>query len=481
MEEDSTPSNLREFEFRPTSVPGQPLVIADSFESANAAIILPTLNEERGLERTLQDIPFDRLAASGWRVRPLVVDGGSTDKTLEVATRWGVPILHQRSRGKGGAIREALEWLSKLRVRYAVVLDADATYPGASVLPALELMDAGSELVVGVRQSASGPPRSARDLVHRIGNALLNLAAGQLSRAAILDVCSGFWGVHVDRTLELGLVSNDFGIEAELFLKAQRARWTVHQIPIPYRERVGEAKLHAVSDGVRILLSIIRFGHRSIQESPPASSLLPAFVRDVLVTALVGGGELVLVTPPSRVDEARAVAFLLERSDLRPRVMVRAEDSDLPPSEDESAGAGSANERPAGALSPQMASSVALKEYVGPVIRFGRARRMLYVELPNLSASPTPPSVQRSKSRGVSRSGAYLSRPRAPGDILDPIRMLASRLNSDHQGVRERFLEANGISLQGVYEGPGEYSEDSFEPQLRPRVDVTEQGRSGIS
>lgn len=76
-------------------------IMVDSFEAANAAIILPTLNEEAGLSQTLEDIPFDRLAGAGWRVRPLVVDGGSTDRTLEVAAAWGIPVLHQKSRGKG--------------------------------------------------------------------------------------------------------------------------------------------------------------------------------------------------------------------------------------------------------------------------------------------------------------------------------------------------------------------------------------------
>ena len=423
-------------------------VMADSFEAANAAIILPTLNEEGGLSQTLQDIPFERLALAGWRVRPLVVDGGSTDRTLEVAAAWRLSVLHQKSRGKGGAILEALDWLGERNVQYAVVLDADASYPGASVLPALELLDAGTHLVIGVRQSASGPPRSTREIVHRVGNALLNFVAGELSRSRILDVCSGFWGVQVQPARELHLLSHDFGIEAELFLKGQRADWTILQIPIPYRERVGEAKLHAVSDGIRILLSIIRFGHKSLQAAPPATSLVPRFIRDILVTALVGGGDLVLVTPPSRENEARAVAFLLERSDLRPRVVVRAETS-LPPAPPEPT-----LPRPAGGdlgvpYSPSpVTASVPANGYVGPIIRFGQGRRALYVDMPELSATPAALGTGASQSTASARSGAYLARPRAPGDLLDPLRTLAGRLNTDAQGVRTSFLEANGLSVQ---------------------------------
>jgi Glycosyl transferase family 2 len=436
--------------------PVAPLIMADSFEAANATIILPTLNEEAGISQTLLDIPFDRLAAAGWRVRPLVVDGGSTDRTLEVAAAWGVPVLHQKSRGKGGAIREAIDWLAEKNVQYAVVLDADGSYPGASVLPALELLDAGSHLVVGVRQSATGPPRNSRDLLHRVGNALLNFVAGQVSRSRILDVCSGFWGVQVERARELGLESYDFGIEAELFLKGQRAGWTILQIPIPYRERVGEAKLHAVSDGVRILLSIIRFGHKTLQEAPPATSLLPVFIRDLLVTALIGGGDLVLVTPPSREQEARAVAFLLERSDLRPRVVVRPETPEpslplAPISAPEGENDGAAVVSPS-ALDPPLPGNA----YMGPVIRFGERHQALYVEMPVLEKDPITAGTVFSSAGDSARSGAYQARPKSQSDLFDPIRTLASRLNTDDREVRTNFLEANGLAVQETNEDPEE-------------------------
>lgn len=428
--------------------------MAESFEAANAAIILPTLNEEGGLSQTLLDIPFARLAGAGWRVRPLVVDGGSTDRTLEVAAAWGLPVLHQKSRGKGGAILEALDWLAERNVQYAVVLDADASYPGASVLPALELLDAGSHLVVGVRQSASGPPQDARELIHRVGNALLNFVAGQLSRSRILDVCSGFWGVQVERARELDLISHDFGIEAELFLKGQRAGWTIMQIPIPYRERIGEAKLHAVSDGARILLSIIRFGHKSLQAAPPPASLVPAFIRDLLVTALVGGGDLVLVTPPSRENEARAVAFLLERSDLRPRVVVRPETSEPTPS---------VPTGPSPTVPPLVPEpSIPVNGYVRPVVRFGQGRRALYVEMPDIRKTAGVRS--NSLSAASARSGAYVPQGRSAGDLLDPIRLLAGRLNTDEADVRANFLEANGLAVERA----SEESHDAVEAEPAP-------------
>ena len=84
-------------------------------------------------------------------------------------------------------------------------------------------------------------------MVHRAGNGLLNYTAAQLSGHPVLDICSGFWGVRTEATSQLAPQSDGFEIESELFISAFRAGLDVAQFPIVYRkQRVGEAKLHAV-------------------------------------------------------------------------------------------------------------------------------------------------------------------------------------------------------------------------------------------
>jgi hypothetical protein len=77
-------------------------------------------------------------------------------------------------------------------------------------------------------------------------------------RGPILDVCSGFWGLRTEVVASLGLDSTGFEIESEIFVKSFRQHLRVCQIPVTYRVRVGIAKLHAVRDGARILLAILR-------------------------------------------------------------------------------------------------------------------------------------------------------------------------------------------------------------------------------
>ncbi len=296
------------------------------FDGVDVAVVLPTLNEEQGLLHTLSDLPLEQLARMRTEARPLVVrllivDGGSTDRTVEIAEEHGIAVLRQNGRGKGQAIRQALGWLHDRKVRYAVVLDADFTYPGSMIPAVVELLDSGSQLVVGVRQPVKPIGSDRREAVHRAGNGLLNLAASQLSGLPILDLCSGFWGVMVEAVPPLELETSGFEIEAELFTKAYRAGYTVTQIPIPYRERVGAAKLSALRDGARILLTSIRFGRRKLTSSLRRPDV--PLLREILSIALIHGpNEMVLVADGSRRKEAERIARRLRNSAVDARVTV---------------------------------------------------------------------------------------------------------------------------------------------------------------
>jgi hypothetical protein len=302
-----------------------------AFLPADVAILLPTLNEEKGLARTLAEIPMADLAAANRVVRPIVIDGGSTDGTVEVARAAGVPVLRQTSRGKGGAIREALHWLHRHGVEYVVVMDADWTYPATMIPSMVQLLASGSRLVIGVREPVAMVPFDPREFVHRVGNRLLNLSSSELAGLPILDLCSGFWGVWLPMAMSLDLVSDGFEIEAELFVKAFRRGHTVTQVPVAYRERVGQAKLHAVRDGVRIFLTSLRFGRQSF--GADTVDEVPTLARDILCVALVeGSAEFDVVFHPLRQSDAEDLAQRLRASRPGCRVLVHQASSSLPPS-----------------------------------------------------------------------------------------------------------------------------------------------------
>jgi hypothetical protein len=426
------------------------------FQDTFAVVILPTLNEEAGLARTLRDLPTDRFSDAGRRVQPLIIDGGSTDGTLEVARQWGVPVLHQASRGKGGAMLEAIAWVHRQKIPYVVVLDADATYPPDRILPALELLARGTDLVVGVRRRVWGPPADVTDLVHRVGNLALSYSASVLSRRPILDLCSGFWGVSTQRFMDLELADATFAIEAELFLKSIRRGYSIHQIPVEYRERLGVAKLRAFRDGRRILRTIVREA-RPAPSRPTAHGTHGTWARDLLSIALVvGASGPDFEVPPSEAEEAGRVARLLRRTTPASGTPPRADRrfSVRPPD---------VTGRTAAPDSDRLRLTLSLpRERTDrgtprqATVSIQSARRVLTVQLP---LAPAPPST----GAAWTRSGGWMPGPVGHRARASSLLVLTSRLDfrPDHQ--EETLLAANGFHILDLVR-------DLDEPEILPAL-----------
>ncbi len=415
---------------------------AARFQGAFAVVILPTLNEERGLDRTLSELPLDQFDETGQRVVPLVIDGGSTDGTLEVARRWGVPVLRQTTRGKGGAVLEAIAWVHERGVPYVVVLDADATYPPDRILPTLDLLRGGADLVIGVRRPVWGPPSDVKDLVHRVGNLLMSYTSSLLSQRTILDLCSGFWGTSTRRFMDLGLGDQNFAIEAELVLRSIRAGLNVRQIPIHYRERLGEAKLHAVRDGGQIFLTIFQNARRGPEAQPARAGSSP-WGRDLLSIGLVLGisGAVVECAPPQAVEAANLARFL-RRNLPDTRVQVGPVSSKPVTG---SVAEVSPNDTPLVVSLPP--ADPPSGEPRSATVSIKNARRQLTIQLPASAPEPTSEEVS-----AWSRAGGWSEPEQAPRERFPSLHVVTSRLNFERERQQETLLRANGFRM--VRQGP---------------------------
>jgi len=215
-------------------------------------IILPTLDEEPTIGRVIDEIPRKALEGAGYKVRVLVVDGNSTDRTREIAEAKGASTIIERRRGKGIAVSRAL---STLKADFIFMLDADFTYPAGYIPDMLKLLES-HQAVIGSRMRGRRE-RGAMSRLNLAGNYLLSLIATVFYGKKISDVCSGFWGFRGEVVKNLHLRASAFDLEAEIFSQLARRGYSIAEIPVDYRRRLSPPKLRSLRDGTRIGWALI--------------------------------------------------------------------------------------------------------------------------------------------------------------------------------------------------------------------------------
>ncbi|HUR63718.1 MAG TPA: glycosyltransferase family 2 protein [Candidatus Thermoplasmatota archaeon] len=222
-------------------------------------IVVPAKDEEAAIGATLDSLPVDTLRMVGYEAEVIVLDGNSTDATVEIARAWGAVVVQDRGRGKGAAVRDARH---ALRGEFTVMMDADGTYAADAIPRVLDpLARDEADIVMGHRRKQPG----AMTGVHRFGNTMLSLGATVLYGRRCPDLCTGLWGFRTEALRALPMQSQGFELEAELFSLAARLRFRVSHTPVDYLPRHGLSKLTAL-DGLRIGWCLVR---SRFQELPP--------------------------------------------------------------------------------------------------------------------------------------------------------------------------------------------------------------------
>jgi glycosyltransferase involved in cell wall biosynthesis len=187
----------------------------------------------------------------------VVVDDGSTDGTRELARAAGAHVLvHPTNRGKGAALRTALAEAYRLGAKLAVSVDADGQHPATEAARLAEHGAPEGALLLGVRDLVrAGAPRASR-FSNAFSNGFLSMATG----LELADTQCGLRRYPVEETLLLGVRSNGYGFEAEVILRAARARVPIVQTQVdviypPAQERVSH--FHVVRDPTRIVLRVL--------------------------------------------------------------------------------------------------------------------------------------------------------------------------------------------------------------------------------
>ena len=210
-------------------------------------IVIPTLNEEEAIGKVI-----DEILEQGFEPEQiLVVDGYSTDRTVEIARSKGVRVVYQKGRGKADAIRTAVEYVD---TPYMLVMDGDYTYPAKHIRELLEKIHyEGHDEVIGARVKG----RENIPLVNRFGNRVLTLFFNLLFGTHLTDVLSGMYILRTESVRTALFESKGFSIESEIAAHIVSSGGSIAEHPIEYRRRLGRKKLRVV-DGVRIAVDMVK-------------------------------------------------------------------------------------------------------------------------------------------------------------------------------------------------------------------------------
>lgn len=216
------------------------------------AVLIPCYNESQTIVKVVQDI-----SAALPEAVVYVYDNNSTDHSGELAQSAGAVVRHEYKQGKGNVIRRMFR---EIDAQCYLMLDGDDTYP-ASAAPEMTrmILEQGADMVVGDRLSSTYFQENKRPF-HNFGNSLVRTCINRLFKSDIKDIMTGYRAFSYQFVKTFPVLSRGFEIETEMSIHAVDKNMYVANTVVDYRDRPAgsESKLNTCSDGVRVLLTIVR-------------------------------------------------------------------------------------------------------------------------------------------------------------------------------------------------------------------------------
>ena len=217
------------------------------------SIVIPAINEERGIGKTIDAIHTTSFAKHHWDLEIVLVDGDSKDRTREIASKKGAVVIIEKRRGYGRAYKTGL---AQATGDIIVTGDADATYPFDRIHEYIErLLDTKLDFITTDRFAEL--KHGSMTLKHRFGNLVLAVTLNVLFITSIQDSQSGMWifrRAALEKIQPLEAFNDGMPFSEELKIEM----FTTHglktrEIPSTLYAREGQVKLESFKDGIKNL------------------------------------------------------------------------------------------------------------------------------------------------------------------------------------------------------------------------------------
>ena len=273
------------------------------------AVLIPCYNESLTVAKVVSDWKTALPEATIY-----VYDNNSKDGTAEIAAAAGAVVRHEYQQGKGNVIRRMFR---EIDAEVYLMVDGDDTYPADCAREMADLvLNKQSDMVIGDRLSSTYFTENKRRF-HNFGNSIVRFGINTLFHSNIRDVMTGCRAFSFDFVKTFPVLSAGFEIETEMTIHALDKNMKIDHVIIPYRDRPegSESKLNTVSDGMKVLRTILTL-HRNYKPysffgiiSAILAALSVGFFIPILITYVKTG--LVPNFPTLIVCGFTAIAALL--------------------------------------------------------------------------------------------------------------------------------------------------------------------------
>jgi hypothetical protein len=213
----------------------------------------------------------------------VVADNGSTDGSQRLATEAGARLISVPEKGYGNAVLGGIEGAQG---RYVIVGDADESYDFTALMPFVDSLRAGADLVMGNRFRGGIAPGAMPTLHRYLGNPALSFMGRLFFRNSIGDFHCGLRGFRRDSVLSLVLQASGMEFASEMVVKATLAGLRVEEVATTLSPdgRSHPPHLRTWRDGWRHVRFLLLFSPRWLFMIPGTALLALGLVIGLAIT-----------------------------------------------------------------------------------------------------------------------------------------------------------------------------------------------------
>lgn len=208
-------------------------------------VIVPAFNEKKQIKKCINQILKHHSDV-------IVVDDGSTDKTLEILNK--IPNIRilalKQNMGKGNAMRAGAQLAWKLKAKGIIFMDGDNQHSPRHIKQFISTLKKGSNIAIGVRILKTDIP-----LYRKLGNKVMVFIMKKLFSISVEDMLCGYRAFTKKGYKSIEWESNGYGVETEMLVKIGNKKLSYETIVVNtiYHDKY---KGFSIIDGIFILLKL---------------------------------------------------------------------------------------------------------------------------------------------------------------------------------------------------------------------------------